>query len=80
MEPSPGGFVAIERAEHPLNPAGLRGARVLRPRGPPQRFLRFAELFVRESEEIQAKVRSLVRYVSMACVCIILPLFDADRL
>jgi hypothetical protein len=65
MEPSPGGFVAIERAEHPLNPAGLRGARVLRPRGPPQRFLRRALRPGVRGDPGQGAVTSPIRFHGM---------------
>jgi chorismate mutase len=53
-------FSLIERAKHPLNLPAYEEHAFFSPAGR-RRNDSFAELFVRESEEIQAKVRPLVR-------------------
>jgi chorismate mutase len=60
-------FSLIERAKHPLNLPAYEEHAWFGPDGRRHNDS-FAELFVRESEQIQAKVRPVVRYVSMTCI------------
>ena len=67
-------FSLIERAKHPLNPPAYEDhAACFSPAGRRRRNGSFVELFVRESEEIQAKVRAATSPIRFLGILAFLP-------